>query len=163
VLRQRKYHSTLPKPERKQKILNTFKALDDTHFEPFVVESGEELGVRSQAIFKKICNLITQLTGQSRSSIAYFWKSRLLVTLAKITHSNETRWAMAHNSSNDDSNFNLYRALIKSRRSDDKFLLEQLRGDAYLYYDIRERSITQTPHENCDKCLLRLYSRSITY
>ena len=36
-------------------------------------------------------------TGQSGSSIAYFWKSRLLVTLAKITHSNALRWAMAYN------------------------------------------------------------------
>ena len=34
---------------------------------------------------------------QSGSFIAYFWKSRLLVTLAKITHSNALRWAiMAH-------------------------------------------------------------------
>jgi hypothetical protein len=79
------------------KYFQAYKALDDTHFEPFVVESGGELGVRAQEIFKKICNLITQSTGQSGSSIAYFWKSRLLVTLAKITHSNALRWAMAHN------------------------------------------------------------------
>ena len=39
--------------------------------------------------------------GQSGSSIAYFWKSRLLVTLAKITYSNALRWAMAHNRSKD--------------------------------------------------------------
>ena len=46
----------------------------------------------------------TQATGQSGSSIAYFWKSRLLVTLAKITHSNALKWAMAHNESkNPDS------------------------------------------------------------
>jgi hypothetical protein len=61
-----------------------YKALDDTHFEPFVVESEGELGVKAQEIFKKICNLITQSTGQSGSSIAYFWKSRLLVILAKL-------------------------------------------------------------------------------
>ena len=96
----------LPKSEKKQNISNTFKRIRPlmtrtlshyTHFEPFVVESGGELGVRAQEIFKKICNLITQSTGQSGSSIAYFWKSRLLVTLAKITHSNALRWAMAHN------------------------------------------------------------------
>ena len=39
------------------------------------------------------------LSGQSRSSIAYFWNSRLFVTLAKITHSNALKWAMAHNKS----------------------------------------------------------------
>ena len=43
------------------------------HFEPFAVESGgEHLGEGAQEIFKKICNLITQTTGQSGSSIAYF-------------------------------------------------------------------------------------------
>ena len=83
------------------KYLQAYKDIDDTHFEPFVVESGGALGDRAQQIFKKICNLISQSTGQSRSSIAYFWKSRLLVTLAKITHSNALRWAMAHNSSKD--------------------------------------------------------------
>jgi hypothetical protein len=65
------------------KYFQAYKNMDDIHFEPFVVESGGELGVRAQEIFKKICNLITQTTGQSGSSIAYFWKSRLLVTLAK--------------------------------------------------------------------------------
>ena len=59
-----------------------------------LVESGGELGERAQEIFKKICNLITQATGQSGSSIA----------LAKITHSNALKWAMAHNESkNPDS------------------------------------------------------------
>jgi hypothetical protein len=79
------------------KYFQAYKDKDDMHFEPFVVESGGQLGVRAQEIFKKICNLITQVTGQSGSSIAYFWKSRLLVTLAKITYSNALRWAMAHN------------------------------------------------------------------
>ena len=50
------------------KYFQAYKALDDTHFEPFFVESGGELGVRAQEIFKKICNLITQSTGQSGSS-----------------------------------------------------------------------------------------------
>ena len=75
--------------------------MDDIHFEAFVVESGGQLGVRAQEVFKKICNLITQTTGQSGSSIAYFWKSRLLVTLAKMTYSNAVRWATTHNKSKD--------------------------------------------------------------
>ena len=82
--------------------------MDDTHFEPFVVESGGELGERAQEIFKKICNLITQTTGQSGSSIANFWKSRLLVTLAKITHSNALKWAMAHNESRNPDISTIY-------------------------------------------------------
>ena len=96
------------KPQRRgenSQILSSLQAVGrHTHFEPFVVESGGELGERAQEIFKKICNLITQTTGQSGSSIAYFWKSRLLVTLAKITNSNAFKWAMAHNESrNPDS------------------------------------------------------------
>ena len=87
--------------ERGCKDYQACKNMDDIHFEPFVVESGGELGERAQEIFKKICNLITQTTGQSGSSIAYFWKSRLLVTLAKITYSNALRWATAHNKSKD--------------------------------------------------------------
>jgi hypothetical protein len=83
------------------KYFQAYKSMDDIHFEPFVVESGGQLGERAQEIFKKICNLITQTTGQSGSSIAYFWKSRLLVTLAKITYSNALRWATAHNRSKD--------------------------------------------------------------
>ena len=46
------------------KYFQAYKQLDDTHFEPFVVESGGELGGKAQEIFKKICNLITQTTGQ---------------------------------------------------------------------------------------------------
>jgi hypothetical protein len=83
------------------KYFQAYKNMDDIHFEPFVVESGGQLGVRAQEVFKKICNLITQTTGQSGSSIAYFWKSRLLVTLAKMTYSNAVRWATAHNKSKD--------------------------------------------------------------
>ena len=58
-------HAAKTREETKNlKYFQAYKALDDTHFEPFVVESGGELGVRSQEIFKKICNLITQSTGQ---------------------------------------------------------------------------------------------------
>ena len=60
-----KIHAAKIREETKNlKYFQAYKALDDTHFEPFVVESGVELGVRAQEIFKKICNLITQSTGQ---------------------------------------------------------------------------------------------------
>ena len=95
------YTAKLREEAKVLKYSQAYKEIDDTHFEPFVVESGGALGEKAKQIFKKICNLISQSTGQSRSSIAYFWKSRLLVTLAKITHSNALRWAMAHNSSKD--------------------------------------------------------------
>ena len=95
------YASKLREDAKVTKYFQAYKNMDDIHFEPFVVESGGELGERAQEIFKKICNLITQTTGQSGSSIAYFWKSRLLVTLAKITYSNALRWATAHNKSKD--------------------------------------------------------------
>jgi len=86
------------------KYFQAYKQLNDIHFEPFVVKNGGELGERTQEIFEKIFNLITQATGQSGSSIAYFWVSRLLVTLTKIMHSNALKWAMAHNESkNPDS------------------------------------------------------------
>jgi hypothetical protein len=87
----------LREDQKISKYLQAYKELDDIHFEPFVIESGGTLGTRAQDIFKKMCNLITQTTGQSKSSIAYFWKSRLLVTLAKITHENALQWATAHN------------------------------------------------------------------
>ena len=37
-------------------ILSNIQAVGRQHFEPFVVESGGELGERAQEIFKKICN-----------------------------------------------------------------------------------------------------------
>jgi hypothetical protein len=95
-------HAAKLREEHKiRKYLQAYKELDDIHFEPFVIESGGALGKRAQEIFRKISDLISQATGQSLSSIAYFWKARLLVTLAKITHSNALRWAMAHNKPDD--------------------------------------------------------------
>ena len=85
-----------------------------THFEPFVLENGGKHEVRAQEIFKKICNLITQSTSQSGFSMGYFWKSRLLVTLAKITHYNALRWEiMAHNDPRNPDKYTnrLYRLL----------------------------------------------------
>ena len=46
---------------------------------------------RATEVFKKLCNIITQQTGQSASNISYFWKAKLLVLLAKVTH----KWAIA--------------------------------------------------------------------
>ena len=42
----------------------------------------------------KVCNIITQQTGQNRSNIACFWKSRLFVILAKITHANALKFRL---------------------------------------------------------------------
>jgi hypothetical protein len=71
--------------------------MGDVHFEPFVLKNGGVFGVRAQEVFRKICDLITQSTGQSGSTIAHFWRSRLLVTFAKITFTNAQKWALAHN------------------------------------------------------------------
>ena len=102
------------------KYLQAYKNIDDIHFEPFVVESGGQLGERAQEVFKKICNLITQATGQSGSSIAYLWKSRLPVTLAKITYSNALKWAAtAHNKSKDPDRQHAHRSygLLRQQHS----------------------------------------------
>ena len=78
--------------------------MDNIHFEPSVLESGCVFGERARHVFNRICNLITQSSGQSGSAIAYFWKSRLLVTLAVITFENALKWAKGHNKScNPDS------------------------------------------------------------
>ena len=69
------YAANLREEAKLLKYFQAYKQLDDIHFEPFVVESGGKLGERAQEIFKKIGNFITQATGQSGSSIAYFWKS----------------------------------------------------------------------------------------
>ena len=73
--------------------------MDNINFEPFVLESGGVLVERARHVFNRICNLITQSSGQSGSAIAYFWKSRLLVTLAAITFENALKWAKGHNQS----------------------------------------------------------------
>ena len=78
-----------------------YKEMDDIHFEPFVLESGGVFGERAQEVFRRICDLITHSTGQSGSAIAHFWRSRLLVTLAKITFTNAQKWALAHNKPRD--------------------------------------------------------------
>ena len=95
-------HVTRLREENKvSKYLQAYKAMDDIHFEPFVIESGGQFGEKAQQVFKKICNLVTQSTGQCGSNIAYFWKSKLLVTLAAITFSNAQKWFKAHNKSQD--------------------------------------------------------------
>jgi hypothetical protein len=73
------YHAAENREETKNlKYFQAYKALDNTHFEPFVAKSGRrELGVRAQETFKKIYNLITQSTGQSGSSIAYLNRDSL--------------------------------------------------------------------------------------
>ena len=68
-----------------------------------MIESGGVFGECAKNVFSKVCNIITQQTGQSSSNIAYYWKSRLLVVLAKITFANALKWARAHNICHDPS------------------------------------------------------------
>ena len=79
-----------------QKYSDAYKVKHNIHFIPVVFESGGVFGEKAQDVFRKICTLITQTSGQSGSAIAYFWKSRLLVTLAAITYRNVQHWAKAH-------------------------------------------------------------------
>ncbi len=53
--------------------------MHNIHFIPVVFESGGAFGEKAWEVFNKICNLITQISKQSRSAIVHFWKSRLLV------------------------------------------------------------------------------------
>jgi len=95
------YTAKLKETEKIRKYAGEYKAQGNTYFEPFVLESGGVLGECAQNVFSKICNIITQLTGQSGSNIAYYWKSRLLVTLAKLTYANALKWALSHNVAHD--------------------------------------------------------------
>ena len=52
------YAANLREEAKILKYFQAYKQLEDTHFEPFVVESGGKLGERTHEIFKKICNLI---------------------------------------------------------------------------------------------------------
>ena len=61
------------------KYARAYKEIDNIHFEPFVLESGGVFGERARHVCNRICNLITQSSGQSGSAIAYFWKSRPLL------------------------------------------------------------------------------------
>jgi len=83
-----------------QKYADAYKVKHNIHFIPVVFESGGVFGEKAQDVFRKICNLITQTSGQSGSAIAYFWKSRLLVTLAAITYRNVQHWTKAHTKRN---------------------------------------------------------------
>ena len=56
---------------------------DNSNFIPFIVENGGTFGRNAEEAFSKICNIIALHTGQNRSSIAHFWRSRLLVILAR--------------------------------------------------------------------------------
>ena len=79
-----------------QKYAEAYKEKRNIDFIPVVFESGGAFGEKAQDVFRKICNLITQTSGQSGSAIAYFWKSKLLVTLAALTYRNVQHWAKAH-------------------------------------------------------------------
>ena len=70
---------------------------DNSNFIPFIVENGGAFGKHAEEAFSRICNIIALQTGQNRSSIAHFWRSRLLVLLAKQSYENALTWTRAHN------------------------------------------------------------------
>ena len=70
---------------------------DNSNFIPFIVENGGAFGRDAEEAFSKICNIIALQTGQNRSSIAHFWRSRLLVVLARQSYENALTWTRAHN------------------------------------------------------------------
>ena len=70
---------------------------DNSNFIPFIVENGGIFGRDAEEAFSKICNIIALQTGQNRSSIAHFWRSRLLVILARQSYDNALTWTRAHN------------------------------------------------------------------
>ena len=61
---------------------------DNSNFIPFIVEYEGTFGRNAEEAFSKICNIIALQTGQNRSSIAHFWRSRLLVILARHSYEN---------------------------------------------------------------------------
>jgi len=78
-----KSHCMLQNFERKQSCRNMLTLTKDKHnihFVSVVFKNGGGFEKKPWEVFNKICNLITQTSGQSRSAIVYFWKSRLLVT-----------------------------------------------------------------------------------
>ena len=109
------------------KYADAYKEKHNIHFIPVVFESGGAFGEKAQEVFGKICNLITQTSGQSRSAIAYFWKSRLLVTLAAITYQNVQHWANAHTK---------------------RYTPDSVREDMMDYYDHDERERKQMHHSS---------------
>ena len=70
---------------------------DNSNFIPFIIENGGTFGRDAEEAFSKICNIIALQTGQNRSSIAHFWRSRLLVILARQSYENALTWTRAHN------------------------------------------------------------------
>ena len=87
-------HTAKLKTKKVRKYASAYKEQDNTHFEPFALESKGEFDKRATEVFKKLCNIITQQTRQSASNISYFWKTKLLVLLAKVTHNNAIKWAL---------------------------------------------------------------------
>ena len=89
--------------KKTNKYASEYKEQSNTHFEPFVIESGGAFVECAKNVFSKICNIIIQQMGQRRSDIKYLWKSKLLVILAKIRHGNALKCALAHNIPHDPS------------------------------------------------------------
>jgi hypothetical protein len=92
------YATKLKEDLKNTRYKEAYQQLDNSNFMPFVIENGGTFGVEANKVFKTICSLIARETGQCLSSIAHFWKSTLLVILARRAYQNSRFWAMAHNS-----------------------------------------------------------------
>ena len=88
-------HTTrLKEAIKNSRYKNAYQQLDNSNFMPFVIENGGSFVI--EKVFSTICNLIARETGQSVSAIAHFWKSTLLVTLARRAYENAQSWTRAH-------------------------------------------------------------------
>ena len=92
------YTTKIKETIKNAKYKNAYQQLDNSNFIPFVIENGGSFGEQAKKAFSTICNLIARETGQSVSSISHFWRSSLLVTLARRAYDNAQHWARAHNS-----------------------------------------------------------------
>ncbi len=91
-----RYATRLKENIKNTRYKNAYQQLDNSNFIPFVIENGGRFGEEAEKVFRTICNLIARETGQSASSIAHFWKSTLLVTLARRAYDNAQHWTRAH-------------------------------------------------------------------
>jgi hypothetical protein len=92
------YATKLKEDIKNARYKDAYQQLDNSNFMPFVIENGGTFGVEADKVFKTICSLIARETGQCLSAIAHFWKSTLLVVLARRAYQNSLFWSMAHNS-----------------------------------------------------------------
>ncbi len=66
------YAAELREKAKLQKYADGYKDKHNIHFIPVVFESGGAFGGKAWEVFNKICNIITQTSGQSGSAIVHF-------------------------------------------------------------------------------------------